>query len=65
VNKIYDIDKFTDIDIEGIDHSDYPKYCDAFICSATYDGREATDDEIDWLNEQSEYVYDKVMEHIY
>ena len=25
---------------EGIDHRDYPDYCDAFIASAEYDGRD-------------------------
>ena len=45
--------------IEGIDHSDYPDYCDAFIASATYNGREMTDKEIEELPDY--FVYEKVM----
>ena len=30
-----DLTKITYIDFEGIDHKDYPKYCDSYISSAT------------------------------
>ena len=54
-----------DVQIDGIDHSDAPDYCDAYITSATYDGRDMTDDELDVLNQDSAYIYEKVIDYIY
>ena len=61
---------FTDIQVDGINTSDAPDFCDAFICSATAilcDGtmRDATDEELDELNNDSELVYDHVIKRIY
>lgn len=60
-----DKSKITNIKFEGIDHSDYPDYCDAYIASAEIDGRELTDDEIEELNEDGDFVYTKLMDHLY
>lgn len=60
-----DYSKIEDVELDGVDTSDYPDFCDAFICSATYDGREMTDDELDELNSDSEYVYSKVIERLF
>ena len=60
-----DTSKITNVMIDGIDHSDYPDYCDAFIESADYDGKPMTDEQLDEINENSDFVYDKVMEEIY
>lgn len=54
-----------DIEVDGIDHNDYPDYVDAFISSATYQGREMTDEELDQLNEDSDFVYEQVMKRLY
>lgn len=62
---ILDYDKIDDIELDGIDTNDYPDFCDAFIASATYDGREMTEDELAELNENSSYIYELVMEHIF
>ena len=51
-----------DIVIEGINHGDYPDYCDAFIVSATYNGRKMTEREIEDLPD--DFVYEKVLEWI-
>jgi hypothetical protein len=53
------------VDIDGIDFADYPDFCDAYIVSADYDGREMTDDEIELLNSDGEFVLEKVFEKIY
>ena len=53
------------VDIDGIDFADYPDFCDAYIVSADYDGREMTDDEIELLNGDGEFVLEKVFEKIY
>ena len=64
VSKI-DTSQVEDIEIDGINPRDYPDFCDAFILEASYKGREMTDEELEALNEDSEFVYDKVMEHLY
>ena len=61
VSKI-DTSQVEDIEIDGINPRDYPDFCDAFILEATYKGREMTDEELEALNEDSDFVYDKVME---
>lgn len=60
-----DYTKIDDIEVDGINHRDAPKYCDAFIASATYDGRDMTEAELDTLNEDQGYVYECVIERIY
>jgi len=56
-----DTTQISDVDWDGIDYKDYPDYCDAFIISATYKGREMTEDEIDLLqDENSEFCYDNL-----
>ena len=57
--------KIEDVEVDGIDTNDYPDFCDAYIASATYKGREMTDEELDTLNEDDSYVYDKVTDNIY
>lgn len=54
-------------DIAGIDHKDYPDYVDAYIHSAYYEhsGEELTDEELDQLNENSDLVYQCVIDWIY
>jgi len=51
--------------VDGIDTKDYPDFCDAFISYAAYDDRPLTDEELDELNEDSDFVYEKVMEEIF
>ena len=64
VSKI-DTSQVEGVEIDGINPRDYPDFCDAFILEATYKGREMTDEELEALNEDSDFVYDKVMEHLY
>ena len=57
-----------DVEIEGIDHSDYPDFCDAFIASASWKdtGVELTDDEIEELNDKHyDFVYECVWEELH
>ena len=44
------IKNLTDIDVDGIDPKDYPDFVDAFVASASYDGIDLNDKELDWLN---------------
>ncbi len=60
-----DYSQIEDVEVDGIDTRDYPDFCDAFIASASYQGREMTDDELSVLNEDSDYVYEAVQQRIY
>jgi hypothetical protein len=62
---LLDYGLITDIEVDGIDTNDYPDFCDAFISSATYDGRDMTDEELEVLNQDYDFVYDAVMSNIY
>ena len=52
------------IEFDGIDYSDYPDFCDAFICSAERNGEPLNDDELNELNEDTDFVYNKLMDHL-
>jgi hypothetical protein len=53
------------VQIDGVDTADYPDFCDAYIVSADYNGREMTDDEIELLNDDGDFVLEKVYEYIF
>ncbi len=60
-----DFKLITNVSVDGIDTSDYPDFCDAFIESADYKGKPMSDEMIDELNSEhldfvSECVYDSL-----
>lgn len=55
----------SNIQFDGIDHNDAPDYCDAYIVSAEYDGEEMTEEQIELLNDDRDYVYEKLMDYLY
>ena len=61
----FDYKLFTDVTFEGIDHRDYPDYCDAFIDNAEYDGKELSDEELDEVNEDRDLVYQLLNDYLY
>lgn len=48
------------VSIEDIRHWDAPYYVDAFISEAEIDGVPATDEELDEINANSEFIYQAV-----
>ena len=52
------------IEFDGIEFNDYPDFCDAFICYAERNGEPLNDIELDKLNEDSDFVYIKLMDHL-
>ena len=54
----------TDFEVAGVSHWDYPDYADAFLNSAKVDGREATQAELDELQQDDDLVYDVLMDAI-
>jgi|TARA_Y100000389_G_scaffold109903_1_gene106999 hypothetical protein len=57
--------QITDVEVEGIDMQDYPKFCDAYIATCQIDGVDATDAQLNVINENSLFVYEQITEAIY
>ena len=57
--------KINNLEVDGIDLSDYPDFCDAFITSADYGNRPMTEKELEILNEDYDFVYDAVQNHLH
>jgi hypothetical protein len=53
----------SNIEFKGINHRDYPDYCDAYIVSAEYDGKEMTQEQIEMLD--ADFVSEKLIEQIF
>ena len=65
-NMKLNLNKIDSIEVEGIDTRDYPDFCDAFISYAEIDGRELTDEELDYINNNCpDMVYDAVLNQLY
>lgn len=58
-----------DFVVEGIDTKDYPDFCDAYIESASVlengTWRDATENELDQLNDDSDLVYEEVLNYLF
>ena len=54
------------LEVDGIDHSDYPDFSDAYFSYGEYmDGTEMNDDELNMLGmEDPDLLYDTVQENI-
>lgn len=61
-----DVKQIEDVEIDGIDFRDYPDFCDAFLVSATYQGRELTEKELDEVQYNNpEWFYEQIENVIY
>lgn len=62
-----DKSKITDIEFDGIDYKDAPEFVNAYISSARYEpeDRDLTDDELDWLNDDHDFVHGALTNHLY
>jgi hypothetical protein len=60
-----DYSKISNVQVGGVDMEDYPDFCDAYIESADYGDREMTDDELDILNEDGEFISINAHESLY
>jgi hypothetical protein len=59
-----DLDKVSNVVVDGIDYDDYPDFSDAYISQADYDGIPMTEEQLDELNENLEFVHESVFEQI-
>jgi len=53
------------VEVEGIDTRDYPDFSDAYISYAEIDGREATEEELQELSDDSHFVHELVWERLF
>ena len=55
---MFNTNEIDDIVVSGIDMKDYPDFCDAYIESCSYYGKDMTEKQLDDLHEyESEFVY--------
>ena len=57
--------KLENLEVEGIDTRDYPDFCDAYISYAEIDGRKATEEELQELSDDSQFVHELVWERLF
>lgn len=60
-----DYTKLTDLELDGVDTRDYPDFCDAYITAGYLDGKELTEEQLDLLNEDQEFVYELVINQLF
>ena len=61
-----DINKIDNMEFEGVDFNDYPDFVDAFLAAADYNGKEMTDEQIDYVNDTYyEFVNEQVYESLF
>jgi hypothetical protein len=53
------------IEVDGIDTKDYPYFTDATIAAADYDGVPMTDEQLEEINEDYDFVYEQVLKHLF
>jgi hypothetical protein len=62
---VLDYSQIEDAQVDNIKTWDAPDFVDAFIVSATYMGRDMTDEELEVLNEDGDYIHEKVYDWLY
>tara|TARA_R110002049_G_scaffold240858_2_gene414697 strand:+ start:1158 stop:1343 length:186 start_codon:yes stop_codon:yes gene_type:complete len=60
-----EFDKIDNIAMGGVDTADYPDFADAYIESADYKGVEATEEELDIMNADSDFVYESLQDWLF
>ena len=60
-----DYSKISSVEVDGIDTNDAPDFVDAYITYAEYDGEPMTDEQLEELNQDGDFVYSAVERHLY
>jgi hypothetical protein len=55
--------RYTNLEFDGIDHNDYPDYCDVYLVSGECNGEKMTEDKINAFNE-SDLKYDYLIDYL-
>ena len=64
VNEL-DYSKIDNIEFDGIDYDDYPDFCDAYISNADYNGVEMTEEQLELINDDRDFIYEALMKHLF
>lgn len=57
--------KIDNIVFGDVDYQDYPDFCDAYIESCDIDGIEATSEQLDKLNENSDFINEELFKQLF
>jgi hypothetical protein len=57
--------KVSNIKFEDVDYKDYPDFCDCFISYAELDGVPMTEVELQELNEDRDFVHEKLIDNLF
>lgn len=60
-----DYNLIDNVQISGLDINDYPDFVDAYIEFADYNGEPMTEEQLNSINEDSDYVYAHIVEQGY
>lgn len=60
-----DTKEVDNVEFDGVDFKDYPDFCDAFISSADYKGVPMTDEQLEEINDDTEFVYECLQNQLY
>ena len=63
INKPYNLEKLSNVIVESVDYSDYPKFTNAYISSAKYNGKALKEEELFFLNNQenvSQFIFNNI-----
>lgn len=60
-----DYKKISNIKFDGIDTRDWPDMTDAYIESADYDGEEMTEEQLEELNDDHDFVHEELMNYLF
>jgi len=63
--RIIDKSKIDNIQFSGVDRSDYPDFCDAYILSADYDGDPMSEYQLNEINEDSEFIQEQLHKSLF
>lgn len=59
------LDQIDNIEFDGVDSRDYPDFCDAFIAACDVDGVEATEEQLEYINENLlDNYYDEIYQSL-
>jgi hypothetical protein len=64
-DEVLDKTQITNVTVEGIDYSDYPDFCDAYITNADYNGVKMTKEQLHTLNKDSGFINESVFSQLF
>lgn len=60
-----DLNLISNIEFDDVFHDDYPDFCDAYILNADYNGKPMTEEQLEEINEDRHFVYEKLWSYLH